>query len=67
MFNLMRPKNVGGIIPSFHHADSQDEAERRIAAWQADRNERQKGIDWQFSTGDARIKPKRLYPKIKLR
>ena len=47
--------------------DSQAEAERRIAAWQVDRNERQTGIDWQFSTGDARIKLKRLYPIIELR
>jgi len=46
---------------------SKAEAERRINAWQADRNERQKGIDWQFSTDDARIKLKRLYPKIELR
>ncbi len=47
--------------------DSQAEVERRIAAWQADRNERQTGINWQFSTADARIKLKRLYPKIELR
>ena len=46
---------------------SKAEAERRINAWQADRNERQKGIDWQFSTDEARIKLKRLYPKIELR
>ena len=46
---------------------SKAEAERRINAWKADRNERQKGIDWQFSTDDARIKLKRLYPKIELR
>lgn len=47
--------------------DSQAEAERRITTWYADRNERQTGIDWQFSTGDARIKLKKLYPKIELR
>ncbi len=46
---------------------SQAEATRRITAWQADRNERQTGIDWQFSTEKARIKLKRLYPKIELR
>ena len=46
---------------------SQAEATRRITAWQADRNERQTGIDWQFSTDKARIKLKRLYPKIELR
>jgi hypothetical protein len=46
---------------------SQAEATRRITAWQTDRNERQTGIDWQFSTDKARIKLKRLYPKIELR
>jgi len=46
---------------------SQAEVKRRIAAWQADRNERQTGINWQFSTADARIKLKKLYPKVELR
>jgi len=35
-----------------------------IAVWNADRNNRSKGIDWQFKTGDARIKLRRLYPQI---
>ena len=39
-------------------ATMQDE----IAAWQRDRNHRQGKIDWQFTTSDARIKLKRLYP-----
>lgn len=43
------------------------QVERRIAAWQKERNSRQQGIDWQFTTDDARIKLKRLYPKIELR
>lgn len=46
---------------------SQAEAERRITAWTSDRNARQTGIDWQFTTEDARIKLNRLYPKIELR
>lgn len=46
---------------------SQSEAQRRITAWQIDRNERQTGIDWQFTTIDARTKLKRLYPKVELR
>ncbi|MGD9506327.1 MAG: IS630 family transposase, partial [Syntrophobacteraceae bacterium] len=33
-------------------------------AWETKRNELQKGIDWRFTTSDARIKLKRLYPKI---
>lgn len=32
--------------------------------WERTRNEMQKGVDWQFSTDDARIKLKRLYPQI---
>jgi hypothetical protein len=35
-----------------------------LAAWEADRNMTPKTIDWQFSTDDARIKLKRLYPNI---
>jgi hypothetical protein len=30
--------------------------------WQSDRNLRQKGVNWQFTAEDARIKLKRLYP-----
>jgi transposase len=38
----------------------------RIAVWNADRNNRSKGIDWQFKTSDARIKLRRLYPKTQM-
>jgi hypothetical protein len=34
------------------------------AQWEQRRNASQKGVDWQFSTQDARIKLKRLYPQI---
>jgi hypothetical protein len=37
---------------------------QEVAAWQADRNASQTGVDWQFATPDARIKLKRLYPQI---
>ncbi len=33
-----------------------------VAAWQADQNASQRGVDWRFSTADARVKLKRLYP-----
>ena len=36
----------------------------RIQVWNGDRNRRSKKIDWQFRTADARIKLRRLYPKI---
>ena len=35
-----------------------------IAAWQQDRNEKKHGANWRFTTADARIKLKGLYPKI---
>ena len=35
-----------------------------LAAWHTRRNANQKGVDWQFTTKDARIKLKRLYPII---
>lgn len=38
---------------------------KEISTWCRDRNDRQKGIDRQFRTADARIKLKRLYPVIK--
>lgn len=38
--------------------------EREIAAWYQARNGKQRGVDWQFTTADARVKLKRLYPSI---
>jgi len=35
-----------------------------LAAWHTQRNRSQKGVDWQFTAVDARIKLKRLYPLI---
>jgi hypothetical protein len=37
---------------------------KEVAAWEMDRNNRSKIIDWRFTTEDARIKLKRLYPKM---
>lgn len=35
-----------------------------VAAWERNRNNRATTIDWRFTTADARIKLKRLYPKL---
>ena len=35
-----------------------------LSIWHTKRNQSQKGVDWHFTTTDARIKLKRLYPKI---
>jgi DDE superfamily endonuclease len=38
--------------------------EREVAAWQATRNATGRGVDWRFTTEDARIKLKHLYPAV---
>ena len=35
-----------------------------IAAWESSRNEKESGINWQFTTADARVKLRKLYPVI---
>jgi len=35
-----------------------------VAAWEKDRNNRMNKINWQFTTPDARIKLRRLYPTL---
>jgi len=37
---------------------------KELAAWETRRNANQKGVDWHFTTADARTKLKRLYPVI---
>lgn len=39
-----------------------DKLNEELRAWEIDRNMRQKGVNWQFTAEDARIKLKRLYP-----
>ncbi len=39
-----------------------DTLTREVAAWQNQRNKNHTKADWQFTTADARIKLKRLYP-----
>ena len=42
--------------------DTKEKVTSEVEAWQRDRNNKNKTINWQFSTKDARIKLKRLYP-----
>lgn len=44
--------------------ESKEDLERHVAAWEGDRNERGDQIRWRFTTADARIKLRRLYPVI---
>jgi len=41
------------------------ELQKEITAWAEKTNAKQRGVDWQFRIADARVKLKRLYPKIK--
>lgn len=38
--------------------------QQRVVAWSHQRNTNQVGVDWQFTADDARLKLKRLYPKV---
>ena len=44
--------------------DNAEELTREIAAWEAERNANKADVDWRFTTDDARIKLKRLYPSL---
>ena len=39
--------------------------QKEITTWSEKTNAKQRGVDWQFRIEDARVKLKRLYPKIK--
>jgi len=38
--------------------------QRQVDAWTKERNDSARPVDWRFTTDDARVKLKRLYPKI---
>jgi hypothetical protein len=46
------------------HISSLDVIRDEVNAWQTDRNNKTRKINWQFTTSDARIKLKKLYPSI---
>jgi len=45
--------------------DEMEALNPEIAAWEHERNASQTGVDWQFTTPDARVKLKRLYRKVR--
>jgi hypothetical protein len=51
---------ISGRIPTL------TEIQERVAAWQERRNQLQRRVDWRFTTSDARIRLKRLYPSNEL-
>ena len=58
--NVLSTQCLGGRIPE------KETLVREVAAWQRERNGKQKGVEWQFTTADARIKLKRLYPQVRV-
>ena len=50
---------LGVRIPSI------DDLNRALTAWHKNRNAAQKGVSWQFTSEEARIKLKHLYPEVK--
>lgn len=46
------------------HIDTIEEVRKEVIAWQKHRNNKTNKISWQFTTKDARIKLKKLYPSI---
>ncbi|MDR1067784.1 MAG: IS630 family transposase, partial [Clostridiales Family XIII bacterium] len=56
--NIMTTQCLGRRIDDIEALRSE------LASWEMDRNMTPKKIDWQFSTDEARIKLKKLYPNI---
>lgn len=56
--SVLKRQCLSGRIPEISKMRSE------VKAWNADRNSRQTKVDWHFTTEDARIKLKRLYPKL---
>jgi predicted RNase H-like nuclease (RuvC/YqgF family) len=46
------------------HIHEIKEMQKEVKAWQKSRNNKNAKINWQFTTKDARIKLKRLYPSL---
>jgi hypothetical protein len=44
--------------------ETREELEREVEVWEEERNERQVGVRWRFTTADARIRLRHLYPAV---
>ena len=57
--SVMARQCLGRRIPSI------EQLGQELSVWEAERNLKQNGVDWQFTTTTARTKLKRLYPQFK--
>lgn len=48
-----------------HRFASIESLQSQVSAWASATNAKQRGVEWQFTVEDARIKLKHLYPKVK--
>lgn len=46
------------------HIDKAEKVKEEVIAWQQHRNNKNGKINWQFTTNDARVKLRKLYPSI---
>jgi len=58
--SVLKRQCLKGRVPTL------EAVEQKASAWQERRNRAQVKIDWRFTTDDARIKLKRLYPIVKV-
>jgi hypothetical protein len=56
--SVLARQALSGRLPTL------EAVQERVAAWQEHRNQQSVTISWRFTTADARIKLKRLYPSI---
>ena len=49
---------------SAEHVDSVDTLEEDVQLWADERNDHKNTVNWRFTTDDARVKLKRLYPSV---
>lgn len=47
-----------------HRYSTLEELNTALSAWNVHRNNNEKGVDWQFTTKDARVKLRSLYPQL---
>lgn len=43
---------------------TKQDLQHEVEAWENNRNDPTKGVDWQFTAEDARVKLRRLYPQV---
>jgi len=55
---VLEKQSIGGRVPD------RTELKTRVKAWERERNSAKAKVNWQFTTANARVKLRRLYPQI---